>query len=294
MVRVAGIGFGPQRSRDARAVVTGAGSGIGRAFAVELARRGGRVVCADVAPDRADETADRIIADGGAALAVSCDVSDLAAVEALAEKADRWFDAPVSLVVNNAGVGLGGRPVGEIPIEAWRWAMGVNLWGPVHGCHVFLPRLRATGAGGVINVASAASFAAAPGMGPYSVSKAGVLSLTETVAAELAGTGIAATAVCPTFVKTNIARDGRIEAGSGATTERLMRLTGWSPERIVRTALAANDRGQLYVVPQPDAQLVWHAKRYVPATYARAVGLAARFTAPTSSTPSVAAPAAAD
>jgi short-subunit dehydrogenase len=154
----------------------------------------------------------------------------------------------------------------------------VNLWGPIHGCHVFVPMLRAAGRGGVINVASAASFAAAPNMGPYSVSKAAVLSLTETLAAELAGSGLAATAVCPTFVKTNIARDGRIDAGASGSAERLMRLTGWSPERIVRAALAANDRGQLYVVPQPDAQLLWHAKRYLPATYTRAMGLAGRFT----------------
>lgn len=235
-MRFAGIGRGPQRSHAARAVVTGAGSGIGRAFAVELARRGGQVVCADVVADRAHETAESIVGSGGVALAVICDVSDLDAVEAMAEEAECWFDAPVSLVVNNAGVGVGGRPVGDIPIEDWRWALGVNLWGPVHGCHVFIPRLRAAGSGGVINVASAASFAAAPGMGPYSVSKAAVLSLTETVAAELTGTDIVATAVCPTFVKTNIARDGRIEAGSGATADRLMRMTGWSPERIVRDA----------------------------------------------------------
>ncbi|MHB1711374.1 MAG: SDR family NAD(P)-dependent oxidoreductase, partial [Acidimicrobiales bacterium] len=114
-------------------------------------------------------------------------------------------------------------------------------------------------------------------------SKAAVLSLTETVAAELAGTAIAVTAVCPTFVKTNIARDGRIAGRASGSADRLMRLTGWSPERVARSALAANDRGQLYVVPQPDAQLVWHAKRYVPATYARAMGLTARFTSPSSS-----------
>jgi NAD(P)-dependent dehydrogenase (short-subunit alcohol dehydrogenase family) len=271
------LGIGrPRRSRNARAVVTGAGSGIGRAFALELARRGGQVVCSDIEPGRAKDTADLIVADGGRALAVACDVADLDQVVALADEADCWFDQPISFLVNNAGVGVGGRPVGEIPIEDWRWALGVNLWGAVHGCHVFVPRLRQSGGGAVINVASAASFAAAPGMAPYSVSKAAVLSLSETVAAEVAGTGINVTALCPTFVKTNIARDGRIADQAGAGAERLMRRTGWSADRVVRSALAANDRGQLYVVPQPDAQVVWHAKRYLPATYTRAVGLAAR------------------
>lgn len=259
-------------------MVTGAGSGIGRAFALELARRGGQVVCADVAPERAEGTATLIGDEGGAALAVACDVADIAAVENLAADAEGWFDGPVSLVVNNAGVGVGGRPVGEIPMEDWRWAMGVNLWGPVHGCHVFVPRLRAAGRGGVINVASAASFAAAPGMGPYSVSKAAVLSLTETIAAELAGSKVAATALCPTFVKTNIAADGRIEARAGSSAARIMRVAGWSPERIVRGTLAAHDRGQLYVVPQLDAQVVWRAKRFVPGAYTRVMGVAGRFT----------------
>lgn len=278
LVRVAGVGFGPRRSHHARAVVTGAGSGIGRAFAVELARRGGRVVCADVIADRAAETVSQIAASGGAALVVECDVSELDAVTGLAHRAETWFDGPATMVVNNAGVGVGGQAVGDIPIEDWHWALGVNLWGPIHGCHVFVPRLRAAGEGSLINIASAASFAAAPGMGPYSVSKAAVLSLTETVAAELAGTGIAVTAVCPTFVKTNIARDGRIEERAGNGAEWIMRWTGWSPERVVRAALAANDRGQLYVVPQPDAQLMWHAKRHAPATYTRAMGMASRFT----------------
>ncbi len=258
-------------------MVTGAGSGIGRAFAIELARRGGRVVCVDIDADRAEETAAAIEATDGAALSVRCDVAELDQVEALAAAAVEWFDAPPSLVVNNAGVGLGGQGVGAIPIEDWRWAMGVNLWGPIHGCHVFVPLLRAAGAGGVINVCSAASFGAAPGMSPYNVTKAGALALSETLAAELAGTGVAVTAVCPSFVKTNVARDGRITGRSAALAEQMMSWTGVSPERIVRSSLDANDSGRLYVVPQLDAQLVWNAKRLAPASYARALGLVHRF-----------------
>ncbi|HBM24103.1 MAG TPA: short-chain dehydrogenase, partial [Alcanivorax sp.] len=71
-----------------------------------------------------------------------------------------------TLVINNAGVGAGGKPVGEISMDDWHWVMGVNMWGVVHGCHVFTPRLRAGGGGGIINVCSTASFAAAPSMGP--------------------------------------------------------------------------------------------------------------------------------
>src|SRR5205085_7270841 len=121
------------------AVVTGAGSGIGRAFALEIARRGGRVVCADLRLDTAQHTVSLVEAAGGEATAVACDVSKLEEVEALAVAAEAWLGGPVDLVINNAGVGAGGTVVGETPIEDWRWVLGVNLWGVIHGSHVFVP-----------------------------------------------------------------------------------------------------------------------------------------------------------
>lgn len=269
-------------SSQAAAVVTGAGSGIGRAFALELAARGGRVVCADINLATAEETVALIAAAGGQALALRCDVSLLAEVEALADAAEQWLQGPVDLVVNNAGVGAGGAVVGELPMADWLWTLGINLWGVVHGCHVFAPRLRALGRGGIINVCSTASFAAAPRMGPYNVSKAAALALTETLAAEMAGTGIAVTALCPTWVKTNIARDGRIDAASSRLAETLMRWIGFAPERVVRTTLDALDHGRLYVLPQLDARLIWRSKRLAPAFYARGAGLISRFAGSTS------------
>lgn len=270
------IGRGRRRSHGAQAVVTGAGSRIGRAFALELARRGGQVVCADLDSARADETVALIEAGGGRALAVACDVSDRDQVEALADTAGAWFGAPTSLVVNNAGVGIGGSPVGEIPLEDWDWALGVNLWGVVYGCHVFAPRLRRTG-GGIINVGSTAGFAAAPLMGPYNVSKAAVLALSETLAAELSGTGVAVSVLCPTFVKTNVAKDGRISGRSSELAATLMKWTGISADRVARTTLDAHDHGRLYVVPQLDARLIWQLKRHAPTQYTRGLGHLNRF-----------------
>ena len=206
------FGSSRKRSRDAAAVITGAGSGIGAAFATELARRGGRVVCSDIDETAARVTADGIVAAGGEAMASQCDVSRLDDVVQLAKTAQSWFDGPPTLVVNNAGVGAGGTAIGDTDIDDWNWVLGINLWGPIHGCHVFAPILRRRGQtyGGIINVASAAAFGAAPGMAAYNVSKAGVLSLSETLAAELSGTGVHVTALCPTFVKTNIVESGRI------------------------------------------------------------------------------------
>lgn len=278
-----GILGGAKRSRNADAVVTGAGSGIGAAFAQELAARGGRVVCSDLNENAAQATAAEITAAGGEATALRCDVSKIEDVQALADAAQAWFAGAPTLVINNAGVGAGGTPIGEVSLDDWNWVLGVNLWGPIHGCHVFTPILRAAETDqprGIINVASAAAFGAAPGMAAYNVSKAGTLSLSETLAAELAGTGINVTALCPTFVKTNILDTDRITAGSSQLADTLMRWTGFSPQKVARMCLDTNDRGGLYCMPQPDARIGWGIKRFTPTVYTRAVGLTTRITAP--------------
>ncbi|HEY2834372.1 MAG TPA: SDR family NAD(P)-dependent oxidoreductase [Sporichthyaceae bacterium] len=262
-----------RRSHSARAVVTGAGSGIGRAFALELARRGGQVVCADIDVIRAQETAAQI---GPRALAVACDVAVYDDVVALAKQAEEFLCGPVDLVINNAGVGSGGKDVGELPIEDWQWVLGVNLFGVVHGCHVFTPGLRTAGTAGIINVASAAAFGAMPQMSAYNVSKAGVLALSETMAAELSGTDVAVTALCPTFVQTNVVRDGRIESQAVELAEKLMRWTGMTAEAVAVRTLDAHDKGRLYVIPQRHAQVLWHLKRHLPAPYTKVMGLGFR------------------
>jgi len=262
-----------KRSYNARAVVTGAGSGIGRSFAIELARRGGSVLCADIDVERAEETVQMIEQDGRQAWAIECDVSKSDDMRELGRRARELFEGPVSLMINNAGVGIGGRPVGEIGEDDWRWALGINLWGMVYGSEVFLPQLKENGAGGLINVASTAAFAAAPQMAAYNVGKAGVLSLSETIAAELSGSPIAVTVLCPTFVKTNVAVDGRITAAGSKLASELMRRTGFHPDRVARLTLDANDRGRLYVLPQLDAKAIWLMKRLAPRTYALGAGL---------------------
>jgi len=268
---------GERRCSKAKAVVTGAGSGIGRSFALELARRGGEVICSDISIDRANETVALIDQRGtGKGHAVACDVSDREAIELLAKQAQEIFAGAPTLVINNAGVGIGGKPVGDIGFEDWDWALGINLWGVVYGCEVFTPILREAGRGGIINVASAAGFAAAPSMAAYNVSKAGVMSLSETLAAELDGTDIAVTVLCPTFVKTNVFTDGRITPGSMSLSQQLARWTGLSAENVAARTLDAHDGGRLYVVPQLDATVIWHLKRHFPALYVRGAGLLGR------------------
>ncbi|MEO6794003.1 MAG: SDR family NAD(P)-dependent oxidoreductase [Mycobacterium sp.] len=273
------FGRSRQRSHGASAVVTGAGSGIGAAFAIELARRGSAVVCSDLDDAAAQHTVDAITAESGHATSVHCDVSAIDDVTALAQAAQSWFAGPPTLVINNAGVGTGGHPIGAMSLADWHWTLGINLWGPIHGCHVFTPILREATADqprGIINVASAASFGAAPEMAAYNVSKAGTLSLSETLAAELSGTGIAVTVLCPTFVKTNIVESGRMTAQSSAAANRLMRWTGLSADQVARDCLDTNDRGNLYCMPQLDAKIGWNIKRLAPETFTRTIGLAFR------------------
>ncbi len=275
-------------SRGASAVVTGAGSGIGAAFAIELGRRGGAVVCSDIDEAAAQRTVDQITERGAKATAIRCDVSRFDDVCALAERSQSWlseaFSKSPTLVINNAGVGAGGAAIGHVPMDDWVATLGVNLWGPIHGCHVFTPILRDAGpsstARGIINVASAAAFGSAPGMAAYNVSKAGVLSLSETLAAELSGTAVKVTVLCPTFVKTNIVgsgvETGRITPESSERAAKLMRWTGFSPAKVARMCLDANDRGELYCMPQLDAKIAWNVKRLAPQAYTRSFGLVSR------------------
>jgi NAD(P)-dependent dehydrogenase (short-subunit alcohol dehydrogenase family) len=267
-------------SYNALAVVTGAGSGIGAAFATELARRGGRVVCSDINEVAAAKTVSTITDSGGEAVAIACDVSRFDDVLELAAQAQSWLGAAPTLVINNAGVGSGGAPIGELPLDDWQWVLGINLWGPIHGCHVFAPILRSAeplnSPRGIINVASAAAFGALAGMAAYNVSKAGVLSLSETLAGELSGSAVKVTALCPTFVKTNIVESGRIAEETTQLATKLMRWIGFSPDKVARICLDAHDRGELYCIPQLEAKIGWNVKRLAPGTFTRGMGLVSR------------------
>ncbi|MDI1302526.1 MAG: SDR family NAD(P)-dependent oxidoreductase [bacterium] len=266
-------------SRNAAAVVTGAGSGIGRSFAYELARRGGTVICADINEERAEQIVASLQAIGSQAIAYRCDVGDAKQMEALSDEAEKLLGRPVTLVINNAGVGLGG-PIGEVSLEDWHWCMNVNLWGVIHGCHFFAPKLRDLGYGGIINVASAAAFGAAPEMSTYNVTKAGVLALSETLAAELVGTGVRVTALCPTVVPTNIVNDGKLPAKRREFARSAMtRFSLTTADKVARQTLDALDRGELYMLPQIDGRLAWRFKRLMPRLYVRTVGEAYRLLA---------------
>ncbi|HEX2212313.1 MAG TPA: SDR family NAD(P)-dependent oxidoreductase, partial [Mycobacterium sp.] len=236
----------------------------------------GVAVCSDVSLNSAQETVALVERAGGRACAVTCDVARQSEVEQLAAAATDYFGDAPNLVINNAGVGAGGRKIGDVGFDDWNWVLGINLFGVIHGCEIFAPILRSAHRAGIINVASAAGFNSAPVMGPYCVSKAGVMSLSETLAAEMAGSGVTVTVVCPTFVATNVARNGRITPGPAEFAAR-MAARGMSPDTVARKSLDANDKGRLYVMPQLDAKLTWRAKRLAPALVTRGMAFSSRF-----------------
>jgi NAD(P)-dependent dehydrogenase (short-subunit alcohol dehydrogenase family) len=250
-------------------VITGAGGGFGRALALELAARGGRLVLSDIQPSAAEETA-RLARDRGAAsaTALGCDVTKIEDVEALANACE----GPIDLVVNNAGVSSGGL-VGDLPLADWRWTIEVDLFGVIHGCHVFVPRMKKQGSGHVLNVASAAGLLCAPRMAAYNAAKAGVIAVSETMAVELDGTGVGVTVLCPTFFKTDIVNSGRFaDPETKKLADKLMK--GARPvEEVVLAALSAVERDELYAVPMADARWLWRLKRAVPGSFRKLISL---------------------
>jgi NAD(P)-dependent dehydrogenase (short-subunit alcohol dehydrogenase family) len=189
------------------AVITGAASGMGRAFAERFADEGMNIVLADVEVPRLEEATESVKARGVDAIAVPTDVSDAQAVDRLRDAAlDRF--GRVNLLCNNAGV-AGQMRRGEMDLNDWRWVLGVNLWGVIHGHHSFLPHLREHGDGHIVNTASMAGHF--PGHSAYSASKWAVVAITEGLFQQLRmeGSTVGVSCLCPGWVATDIMTSDR-------------------------------------------------------------------------------------
>ena len=240
---------------DRVAVVTGAGSGIGRALALDLAARGARLELSDVNASGVAATADRCLALGAKAQHHVLDVADRAAVDAHAAQV---MDAHgrVDLVVNNAGVSMTG-PVLDLTLDEIEWIMGINFWGVVHGTKAFLPHLVANRGAHLVNISSIFGMIAVPGQAAYNASKFAVRGFTEALRQEMltARTGVSVSCVHPGGIKTNIARGGRFAAGvdGGVTAEVFDKLARTTPEVAAATILRGVERDKARIFIGPDA-----------------------------------------
>jgi NAD(P)-dependent dehydrogenase (short-subunit alcohol dehydrogenase family) len=249
------------------AVVTGAGSGIGRSTALLLARHGAAVHAADLIEDTADEVVREIEAAGGKATAHRVDVADAGSVEALAERVFA-ADGAVDVLHNNAGVGHAG-PVEETTLEEWQRVLSINLMGVVHGVHYFVPRMLRQGRPAhIVNTASLAGLVAVAEMGPYSTSKHAVVGLSESLNAELAPRGIHVTALCPGFIDTGIVAAAHLDGELSDEKDRIQRFYerfGSSPDVVAEAVVDAIRRKKLIrTVPRHHVALNWALRRISP------------------------------
>lgn len=266
------------------AAITGAGSGIGRALALELGKAGAEVALADINPKTAAETAEMARSLGAKATSAGLDVADRAAVYAWADKvvADH---GRANLVFNNAGVALGSTLEG-VGYEDFEWLMNVNFWGVVYGTKAFLPHLRASGEGHIVNISSIFGIAAVPGNGTYNASKFAVRGFTEALRQELdlSGGNVSATCVHPGGIKTNIAKSSRVTAemtqmlGGDLDTAKANFEKNFitSPEDAAKTILRAVQKNQRRVLVGRDAKFLDLLVRMFPTGYQRLVLTQAR------------------
>ena len=256
-------------SFDGRVVaITGAGSGIGRALALEAAARGAHLALSDVDADRVDATA-ALLTDGARHVTTATlDVADRDAVVDWAEQvvADH---GSVNVIVNNAGVALM-APVAELEIDDFRWLMDINFWGVVHGTQAFLPHLKASDRGHVVNISSVFGLMAIPSQAAYNASKFAVRGFTDALRIELEveGAAVSATTIHPGGIKTNIARDARgnendpvLRAESERSFDAVARTT---PEKAARQILDAVEKDRRRALIGPDA-IVFDAVARLPA-----------------------------
>ncbi|KHL70131.1 MULTISPECIES: SDR family NAD(P)-dependent oxidoreductase [Pseudomonas] len=273
---------------DKVAAITGAGSGIGRALALNLARQGCELALSDINEQGLAETVEQA---RRFEVKVSHQRVDVADFEAVRHWADQVMidHGRVNLIINNAGVAQGGSVEGNA-LDDYHWIMDINFWGVVHGTKAFLPYLKASGAGHIVNVSSVFGLFAQPGMSAYNATKYAVRGFTESLRQELdiADCGVSASCVHPGGIRTNIALSARMNdslvtvTGQDANQSRQQfndLLLRTSPEKAAAVILRGVQRNQRRILIGLDARGVDLMMRGMPALYQRMVVLSMRLAA---------------
>ena len=263
-----------------RVVVTGAASGIGRATALLFARGGAKLCVCDIASEALPALQAELLAAGASeARAVTVDVGSREQMAQFCEAACR--DGAPDVLVNNAGVGLAGGLLAT-SLEDWHWIVNVNLWGVVHGCHFFAPKMAERGRGQIINLASAAGFYNSEAMVAYGTTKYAVVGLSEALRAELAPRGVGVSVVCPGFIDTPIVASMRLRGESYPEAarkhiQRFYRKRNYQPERVAQAVLHAARRNPALLPVTPEAWALYLMKRAAPNLTHRLIASTQRF-----------------
>ncbi|MGB0954990.1 MAG: SDR family NAD(P)-dependent oxidoreductase [Panacagrimonas sp.] len=254
------------------AVVTGAGSGIGRATALALTRKGAIIALADINEAGLKETARQIAAVGGRSSQHRVDVADREQMAAFAQAVEDRHGR-VDIVVNNAGIGILEDFV-DAPLEDFAKVVDINLWGVVYGAKLFLPALQRQGGGHIVNISSLAGIISTPGMVSYGTTKFAVRGFSESLRAELAPTGIGVTSVHPGMIRTNIAKVSR--CADSALQQRMVEWFerwGRPPELVANKIVRAIQTNRMRVLVTPETYIMDAFKRATPALAERVNGM---------------------
>lgn len=258
------------RFPEQRIVITGAASGLGRATALRFARAGWRVAIADIDAAGMDATLAAVREAGSDGLTERCDVTCEDDWRRLRQRLEADWGG-VDVLVNNAGVAAAGSVV-DSAWSDWTRLVDINLLGVTRGCRALVPLMLAEGRGHVVNIASFAGIACAPGMAPYNVVKAGVIALSESLRCETADRGVAVSVACPAFFPTNLA-DSMHGSDPVAIqfTERAMHHSGVTADDVAGDIFKAVEHGRFMVISHKDSRMQWRLKRVAPETFHKLV-----------------------
>jgi short-subunit dehydrogenase len=265
-----------QRFPAKRVLITGATTGFGQALAHALAGRGWKVAVTGRKLDAVKATVEEVRQRGGVGLGMALEVREKAQWEAVRRKLHKAWGG-IDVLVNNAGVADANLMVNMTDAD-WENLLSVNLDGVINGCRTWVPDMLEQKSGYILNVASIAGLLSMPEMANYSVSKAGVIALSETLRTELSAANVGVTVLCPSGFKSslidNAERDGRSADASvmARMVQADMDKGRHTSESVARYALAAMEKGDLYSIPQPLYRLAWAAKRMAPNTFYQTIG----------------------